>query len=205
MSPADPVFRSVGQALHVAFEREIYKGSTKGTMTFLEDWKEQRYGRTERGQNLGLTREEMEAQCALIRASVDDHLKQIERYAIYARFGHQVRRFDGVRGLCDQYASICMTANQQAVFQLIWTIYAPKPHHRQRNGVRSRGAGALERAEAEEWSLRMIERDFCANRKTLSRDQKVLRKVCGDVELLAQMRLEDLFIRTGLIPDPNDA
>jgi hypothetical protein len=202
MSPADPVFRSVGQALYVAFVMEIYKGSTKGTMTFLEDWKEQRYGRTERGHNLGLTREEMEAQCALIRAAVDDHLKQIERYAIYARFGHQVRRANGVRGLCDQYASICMTANQQAVFALIWAIYAPKHAGKPRNG---RSRGALERAEAEEWSLRMIERDFSANRRTLTRDQKVLRKVCGDVELLAQMRLEELFVRTGLIPDPNDA
>lgn len=201
------VFRSVDHALRVAFRQELERGAVKGTMEFLEDMAEQRYGRSLRStSDTGLSREEMRAQCVLVRAAVDDHLqKAVERYAIYARFGHLTRRIEGLNGLCDHWYSICSTANRMAIFALLDAAYSPKKRGGPKAQRRFSGAGALERQHMEELSLRAIERKYSASRSSLHRDQKVLKKVCGDVEMLAQMHLEELFVRTGLIPNPNDA
>lgn len=202
MTDDTTVFRNVGQALHRAYLMAVTEGMPAPQMNWLEDFKEQRYGRSAKGWSTGLSREEIRQQCVNVRDTVDRKLTETERYSVWARFAYQTLRADGVRGLRDHFASFCSTANPSAVLALLWASYDPQKAGRRKERSR-RPAGALGRVEEETWSTRLIERDFGCSRATLRRDQKVLRKLCGDLEATALGKLETIFIESGLIPDEN--
>jgi hypothetical protein len=208
---SDPLFSTVGEALVTAFGMEFTSMSVRGsTQSLIEDLMEQRYGkaadaapRDPRVNRGDLKPIELRAQSAMIRAQVEGHLKGVERAAIHARFGHQTTRGNGVHELAQHYGSLCTTGNQSAIKALLWGIYAPGVRQRPDEGAR---AFNLRRSKREsEWSLRAIEKSYGCSKSTLHRDQQLLRKVCGGTETVAQNKMEDVFIRAGLILDPNDA
>jgi hypothetical protein len=53
-----------------------------------------------------------------------------------------------------------------------------------------------------EWSVRGIEAAYGVGKSVLSRDQVMLRKLLHGVEIQAQAKLEELFVKTRLIVDP---
>lgn len=210
MTNNDPMFKTVGQALFLAFVMEVTPPSVKGsTQLLIEDLMKQRYGeapvpRGERGVNLiGITPLELRGQCSMIRASVSDHLAGQERDAIWARFGHQMTRANGVRNLGDHYASLCNTQHREAIQALLWAIYVPgtRMHHNET----PRSYNERRKKRTSDWSLRAIEKEYCIGKNVLHRDQQMLRKICHGVEMLAQGKLEELFINTGLVGEAGDA
>lgn len=216
----EPVFKTVGQALFHGFIMEITPPSTPSpTDLAIKDLMEKRYGLPavpigERSVNLGgMSPNEFRAQCAMIRAAVQDHLGGHERDTIWARFGHQTRRHEGktipgwrpigVRNLRDHYASLCNTRSQDAILALIWAIYVPGV--RQFPGESARAFNLRREKRVSEWSLRSIEKSYGVGKDVLHRDQQMLRKLLNGVEMLAQTKLEALFIETNLIDDPKFA
>jgi hypothetical protein len=202
----EPVFRTIGQCLFLAYAMEVTPPSTRSpTETLIRDLMKQRYGEApvpvgERSINMGgMSPMELRAQCALIRAAVNDHTAGQERDTICARFGHQVTRANAVRGLRDQYRSLCNTQVDEAVLALIWAIYAPGV--RQFPGEGAQAFNMRRKKRADEWSTRGIEKNYSVGRSVLRRDQDMLRKLLHGVEMQAQAKLEELFIRTGLVGD----
>lgn len=207
----EPVFKTVGQALVTAFGMEYTQMSLRGsTQSLIEDLMEQRYGTAaeipiaERTVNRGnLTPLELRGQSAMIRAQVRDNLKGVELAAIHARFGHQTTRGNGVMGLAEHFGSLCTTSNRSAIQALLWGIYSPGI--RQFPGESATAFNLRRKKREAEWSLRSIEKSYGSSKSTLHRDQQLLRKVCMGTEVRAQGKLEEVFIRIGLVMDPNDA
>jgi hypothetical protein len=204
----DPVFKTVGQALYLAFVMEVTPASTPSpTETLIRDLMKQRYGeapvpQAERSINMGgMNPQELRAQCALIRASVNDHLRSHERDAICARFGHQTTRSNAVRGLRDHYGMLCNSQHQEAILGLIWAIYVPGI--RQFPGESPRAFNLRRKKRENEWSVRGLEKTYGVSKSVLHRDQQMLRKLLHGVEMQAQTHMEELFTRTRLIADPD--
>jgi hypothetical protein len=194
-SAAEPVFRSVGQALHVSFLMEQLPPTQKGsTQIFIEDLLRRHFRldelpRHERSINAsGLTPLEMRAQCAIVRAAVTHHLPTPERDAIHARFGYQLVKAGGVRGLAEYCGPLCATANADALLALCWALYAP------RNTPRDHKDG-----RAGDWSLRALEKEYGVSKSTLGRDQRMVRITGDALEKRGQERLGELFERTNLV------
>lgn len=203
----EPVFKTVGQALYLGYVMEVTPPSTPSpTETLIRDLMKQRYGeapipQSERSLNMGgMTPLELRAQCALIRQAVADHLAGQERDTIHARFGHQATRGTGVCGLRDHYGSLCNTQHDEAILALIWAIYVP--------GIRQfpmespRAFNARRKKRENEWSVRGIEKKYGFAKSVLHRDQQMLRKLLYGVEMQAQSKIEDIFVRAGLVCPP---
>lgn len=203
----EPVFKTVGQCLYLAYVMEVTPPSTPSpTETLIRDLMKQRYGeapvpQSERSINMGgMNPLELRAQCAMIRASVNDHLAGQERDAICARFGHQMTRAVAVRNLRDHYGSLCNTQHQEAILGLVWAIYVPGV--RQFPGESPRAFNLRRTKRANEWSVRGLEKTYGVSKSVLHRDQQMLRTLLHGVEMLGQGKLEELFARTGLIENP---
>ena len=204
----EPMFKSVGHALSVAFAMETTKPSVESTTeAVIKDLRERRYGidpieHAETSVNAsGLRPNEFRAQCALIIGCVDATLPTHERDAIYARFGHQMRRAFGVRNLRDHYCSLCNTQSVGAVHALIMGIYVR--HVTQEPGESPQAFNKRRKRRELEWSLRSIEREYGVGKNVLNRDQKMLRGIFYGLEVQAQEKLEVVFLHDGLIVDPN--
>jgi hypothetical protein len=200
----DPIFKTVGQALYIVYAMEVTAVSNKGaTQVAIENMMEDRYGEIkderERQINMGtMTAFELRGQCAVVRRWVEDLLPGPERNVVYARYGQRSindrgqivldRRAMGCRGLAQQLFSICQTQNEEAAYALIFGLFAS-------------GAG---RRRAE-FSLRRIERELGPSKSALHRDQGLLKMQCNTLEVRATTRLEEHFMRKGVIPDPAHA
>lgn len=199
----DPIFKTVGQALYIVYAMEATPVSNKGaTQVAIENMMEDRYGEIqderERQINMGtMTAFELRGQCAVVRRWVDELLPNDERNVTYARYGQRVirngqvlfdRRAIGCRALAQQFVAMCQTQSEDAAYALIFGIFAS-------------GAG---RRRAE-FSLRRIERELGSSKSSLHRDQGLLKMQCQVLETRAATRLEDHFMRKGLIPDPAHA
>jgi len=205
---AEPMFKSVGHALAVAFAMETTKPSVESTTeAVIKDLRERRYGAdpmpdAETSVNAsGLRPNEFRAQCGLIVACVDASLPAHERDAIYARFGHQLRRAFGIRNLRDHYGSLCNTQSLGAIHALITGIYVR--HVTQEPGESPQAFNKRRKRRELEWSLRSIEKEYGVGKNVLHRDQKMLKGIFYGLEVQAQEKLEVVFVHDGLILDPN--
>lgn len=204
----EPIFKSIGEALSLAFSMEIRSVSLKSpTDEAIKDLMKQRYGEppvpiSERRINTdGMTELEMRGQCALIRVAVDQIVTQDERFAIHARFGKQLRRSSGVQGLFDLFSSVCVTHHPDAIRSLLWGIYQPGITQAPTESAR---AFNIRRSKREaDFSTRSIEKAYGCSRATLRRDQTMLREKCNQLETSGQNRLEAIFIEGGIVADPN--
>jgi len=190
----DPVFVTVGQALHVAFLMEVLPPTQKGpTQIFIEDMMRRRFNldqlsATERRLNTsGLSPLELRGQCAIIRACVQDHLPAPERAAVWSRYGHHRTKVEGVRGLVAYLGSMCPMQHREAQLALTWAIYTPRAVTPDRHG-RSR-----------DWSLRDISKRYDVPRSTLGETRQLIKQHGQRLESVGEDRLGELFDRTGLV------
>lgn len=203
----EPMFRTVGQALSIAFSVAETPPAVRGTTDrALRDLKEDRYGlpsdaRSETSINKdGLNEREFRAQCVLIVDTVDTKLSGHERGTVIARFTRNaVRRAHAVRALRDAYGSLCNTQHAEAILALIWSIYTPgvQPHPNESPAA----FNARRKRRAKEWSVRSIEQEYGVAKSVLHRDVVMLREMLIKIELQAQERLERIFVRDGLLAE----
>lgn len=199
----EPVFRSVHHALHIAFLMEALPPTQKGsTQIFIEDLLRQNFlldevPEEERSFRVkGLSPIEIRGQCALVRAAVQDHLTNPERHVVWARFGQQITRTkaQGVAGLAEYLAPLCDQQSAEVVKALCWALFTPRTTMRDRTTGRTK-----------EWSLRDIGRQYGVARSTLGETQKRIRHHSEALEKHALARLHELFLRTSLVPDEDEA
>ena len=203
--PAETMFKSIGEALSIAFSVTETDPPVKGsTASALESLKEERYGlppllESERRVNrAGLKDNEFRAQCTLIIRLVETRLREHEHCVVVARFSRRpVRKAHAVRSLRDQYRSLCTTQNGDAILALIWGIYVPRemafPNETPQD------FNARRKRREKEWSVRSIEKEYGGSKSTLHRDQSMLRQVLAGVEQQAQDRLEGWFVANGIV------
>jgi hypothetical protein len=186
------VFSSTGQALHVSFLMEVLPMSQKGGTQLVIESLKRRYARADdHGPGSlnadGLSPIELRGQCAMVRGSVDHHLTEPERAAVWARHGHQVRKATGVVGLSAYLAPLVAMRHGDALRALTWSVFAPLTTGRDRRG------------RAADWTLRKIERAYGVPKSTLHDARLTLRHHAHYLERAAEARLQELFERTGLI------
>ena len=201
----EPMFRSVGQALSVAFAVADTDPAVKGTMeSALRDLAEKRYGaapilNSERTINRqGLKETEFRTQCVVIVEMVHARLAGRERDTIIARFSKiAVKRAAAVRSLCNTYASLCNTTNPEALLALCWSIYVPgvMPLPNETPSA----FNARRKRRKDEWSARTLETEYGVGRNVLNRDKRTLRELFDGIELQAQGRLEIVLVKAGLV------
>ena len=182
------VFRSVGQALHVSFLLEVLPVTQRVSTQVLIDGLRKRCGvwddsqRSERSVDFGgLTPLEVRGQCAMVRAAVVDHLTEPERHAVMARFGHQGTKASGVRGIADYVEPMAHLQHAGALLAVTWSLFQPA------------------KRAADRWSLRAIEAETGVSKSALSRAQIAIRQTAQALERRADVRLAELFERTGLV------
>jgi hypothetical protein len=186
------VFRSTGQALHVSFLMEVLPSTQKGsTQLIIESLKRANFViDSTRGtiNSWGLSPMELRGQCAMVRGSVDHHLAEPERAAVWARFGYGGRKDCGVDYLAEYLAAVLPNVtNSSAVRMLTASCFAKMPNGRPR------------RHGPEHWGLRRIGREFGFATATLHDARMALREHTVTLERKAETRLQTLFERTGLI------
>ncbi len=184
MTNHDPVFTSVGQALHVAFLMEILPVTQKVSTQVLIDSIKQQLGKVEARVsstiNLGgMSPLEFRGQCAMVRSASQNHLTQPEFDAIRLRFGWQRTQAAGVQGIHDYLEPLVQLQGDLALKALLWSLY----HRGERKGL----------------SVRDIERETGVPKSTLSEKAGLIRRSVQGLEERAQARLGDLFERTGLV------
>lgn len=205
----ETMFRSVGQALSIAFSVAESPASVKGTTDrALKDLSERRYGaapRIDADRTLnrdGLKDNEFRAQCVLVIRMVDDRLAGHARDTIIARYSKTVvKRAYAVRNLRDHFASLCNTQHRDAILALCWAIYAPSVTAFPNESVQDFNVRRKRREL--EWSTRSIEKEYGVGRSVLRRDQGMLRELFREIETRALETLEMAFIAAGLLPMPD--
>lgn len=209
MTASDAMFRSVGEALSIAFSVTETDPPVKGsTASALESLKQERYGlppvlASDRAVNrVGLKDNEFRAQCTLIVGMVETRLRDHERCVIVARFSKRpVRKAHAVRSLRDHYRGLCATQNQDALLAIVWAIYVPREMAYPSETPQEFNARRKRREK--DWSARTIEKNYGVGRNVLNRDKATLVDVLKGIEVKAQDFLERLFIARGIV-QPRD-
>lgn len=193
MNESTAVFRSTGQALHLSFLMEVMPSTQKGsTQLAIEALKRKHFIIEGDGlhtiNSSGLSPMELRGQCAMVRASVDHHLPANERSAVWARYGHQMRKAHGVVGLSTYLAPVVAMDNAEALKAVVWSCFVPMSTGRdKRSGRRN------------DWSLRKLEREYGVPKSTLHEARLAVRNHSQQIERQAEARLQELFERTGLV------
>lgn len=186
-----PIFRSVEQALHVSFLMETLPATQKSQMQVMIDWMlEDRGIVQEREQGTinfgGLTALEIRGQCALVRGAVVHHLPKPEADAVHARFGHQVCKAGGVRGMRDYCAPMLSTQGDMATLTMAWGVFGTQ---RQRDDL----------------SVRKIAAEYGLSKSTVANDMGIIRRMGRMLLDRAVERLSSIFERSGLVGGGEEA
>jgi len=131
----------------------------------------------------GMSPLEFRGQCAMVTAAAQHHLMAPEFAAVRSRFGHQLTKAQGVMALAEYLQPQSGIEHNWALRALVWSHY-------HRGSQRS----------ADRWSLRKIEGETGVPVHTLRKAADVVRDAGTSLERRAEVRLEELFSRTGLIP-----
>lgn len=193
------VFRSVGQALHVAFLMEVLPVTQRVSTQVLIDGLRKRCGvwdedrPSERSVDFsGLSPLEVRGQCSYVRAAVFHHLTAPECDAIKARFGHYDKKtgvrtkLDGAEGIARYAFPLSKLQDPEACLAVTWSLFQPAKRAHDR------------------WSLRAIEAETGVSKSALSRAQIAIRQTAQALERRADVRLAELFERTGLVAAEHD-
>lgn len=190
----DPVFTSVGQALHVSWLMEILPVTQKVSTQVLIDSIKQQLGKVEARVSStinmgGISPLEFRGQCALVRGACENHLPAPELAAIRCRFGHNEgpihTQATGMVTLA-MYLRPRVQVDPSALLSLVGNQYI-------RTGQRDR------QARVHRPSLREIHEETGISTQTLRTALEQVRIVGGSLEKLAHDRLQEIFERTGLI------
>ena len=183
-----PIFNSVQQCLHFSFLMEILPATQKSQMQamierMLEDMGIAPERRAESTINFGgLTSLEIRGQCAMVRGAVAHHLPKPEADAVYARYGHQVCKAGGVRGIRDYSQPMLSTHNDLATLTMAWSVFGSA---RQRK----------------DFSVRKIADEFGLGKSTVTNDVGKIRQTARFLENRAVERLLPIFEQGGLVGD----
>lgn len=195
-----PVFRNVGQALHVSFLMEelpvTQKTSTQALIRILREAAgkpEQRQGNAAGTLNFaGLSPLEVRGQCAMVRAAAHDHLTRPEFDAVRARYGRHLpsarvfTRRDGIRGIAD-YASVLAGLDHDEAMLACTTWFYVKPAR-----------------IADRFELQDVAREYGLHINQCKAAIKAIRKVTDMLEKRADARLHTHFVATGLVEDESN-
>lgn len=181
----DPVFQSVEQALHFSFLMDVLPATTKSTMQVMIQRRAEEMGLAPKGERgsinfSGLTALEVRGQCAMVRGAVAHHLPAPEQAAVHARYGHQVAKAEGVRGMRDYCLPRLRVRGDGPTLAVCWKVY-----------------GSL--LQRESLSLRRMEEEFGTPKTTISRDVAEVARAGRALEGMAVDRLRPLFEADGLV------
>lgn len=125
-----PIFRSTGQALDVAYLILTQPPTSKSpTQAVIDDLLEMAGVRKEREHTTatvnfgGLSPLEVRAQCSMITAAVRDHLAVAERRAVEARYAYDERKAEGIRFLRDWCAPHWTIESPTARMAIMWHVH----------------------------------------------------------------------------------
>jgi hypothetical protein len=182
-----PVFRDVGQALHVSYLMQVLpptqRVSTQVLIDALLEHSGKAAARAASTINVGgMSPLEFRGQCAMVVAAARDHLPPPEHAAVRARFGHQLTRAEGVRALCDYVQPMLRFSHEWALIGVCWAIY-------------HKGSARA----ADRWSMAAIERETGVSFVRLRGAREKLVATGDALQKRAEERLAELFLRTGLI------
>lgn len=124
----DAIFTSVEQALFVAYLMESLPVTQKSQMQVLIERAMEEAGiaqKRERGtiNFSGLTPLEIRGQCAMIRGAVEHGLPHPERDAVLAKYGFQLVKAAGVRGIRN-YTMALLTVNaEETALAMAWGVF----------------------------------------------------------------------------------
>ncbi|WP_369952183.1 DeoR family transcriptional regulator [Ralstonia syzygii] len=182
-----PIFRSVEQALHVSFLMETLPVTQKSQMQVMIDRMMEDMGivqEREKGTiNFGgLTALEIRGQCAMVRGAVIHRLPKPEADAVHARFGYQVCKAGGVRGVRDYSQPSLSTQGDMATLTMAWGVFGTQ---RQRDDL----------------SVRKIAAEYGLSPATVGRDMQIIRNTGRLLLNRGVERLAPMFEAQNLVGD----
>lgn len=204
----EPIFRDVGQALHVAylimsveaqqdspFRKALIRVMSDVTLSEAQnDWLIQLRGESSSTVNFGgLSSNDVRAQCALITLAVRSKLPNTEMWALQAKFGHMetegakekmrialsMERIVAIQALSRWLVPLFSGINVYAMDCLIAKVYA----NHQKTTI----------------SFRDLAAAFGSNHMTYSRAFPKIKAHLQVLENMGMMRLEPYFIEQGII------
>lgn len=124
----NPIFTSVEQALFVAFLMESLPATQKSQMQALIERAMEEAGvikARERGtvNFAGLSPLEIRGQCAMIRGAVTHHLPDPERDSVLAKYGFQLTKAAGVRGMRNYALALLAINGPDATLAMAWGVF----------------------------------------------------------------------------------
>lgn len=183
----EPVFRSVGQALYIAYVMEILPPTQKvSTQILIESLREQS-GNTEQRMastlNLGgITPLEFRGQCSMVRAAAE-RLPEPESAAVRCRYAwRRDTQAAGVMSLSNYLAAHTRIEHEWALRAVVWRIF-----HR-----------GNQRA-ADRYSNRDISRETGVSKDLLDRAVGIVRNAAEILQARAEDRLHQRFAENGLV------
>lgn len=181
-----PIFRSVYQALHVAFLMEILPVRERGHLDRMTEMLMRDAGiMPAREPHIGtinfagLSAIEVRGQCAMIRAAVRDRLPIHLACAVWARWGHQTTKSAGVRGLIEYCGPLLSVGDSAARLAMGWAIFGTE--------IQRRGITGAEIAR--EWAL---------NGRAVQRDIVTIKRAARAAQEAATDALDGIFRRDGV-------
>lgn len=188
---SDAVFRTVGQALHVAYtilsQPPMGRGNTQAVIEqLMRDAGVLREVERDGTVNLrGLSGLEVRGQCAMIRGAVLHHCTGPEIHAIQGWYAHDASKAEGVRFLREWFAEQFTIQMPEAQMLVTWR------------------ANVTEDSKAAKFcSVRDIEGQYHIPRSTAQRNVAAISKRCRALRSQGERRLEPMFIAHGLVGDP---
>lgn len=130
-----PIFRSINQALHVAYLMAILPPTQKSpTQLVITDLMEMAGVRKEVEREgtinfAGLSPLEVRGQCAMVIAAVRHQLRPAERFAIEAWYAHDHNKAEAVRFLCDWCEPHWTIESPAARMLITWHVNLPDEVH----------------------------------------------------------------------------
>lgn len=182
------VFRSVNQALHVAFLMEVLPPTAKSNTQAIIEQLMRDAGvlrEVERDGSLnfaGLSPLEVRGQCAMVRGAVMHHCTEPERMAILAWYSHRAEKATAVRWLCDWCGPHWTVESQPARMLMTWRVNVTD-----------------DSKAAKHCSLRDIEGEHGIPKTTVHRNVAAVGKACRSLRERGANSLEALFAAHGLI------
>lgn len=186
------VFRSVHQALHVAFLMAVLPPTQKSnTQALIEQLmrdagvlREVEHDGTLNFQ--GLSPLEVRGQCAMVRGAVEHHCTEPERMAIWAWFAHDENKARAISYLCDWCTPYWTVESRPARMMMTWRANLTE------------GSAA-----ARQCSVRDVEGEFGIPKSTAHRNVLAVSKACRGLREQGINRLTALFESGGLCDSPS--
>lgn len=211
------IFRSVSQALFVAYAMDGQPVSSKGSTQIVIEALKRRYARFEDAKHdgslnfAGLSPLEVRAQCAMVRGAVDHHCDTMERAAIVAMYGQDDPLRVMIKARPHMTAQIIALAASFGWGGVPAAIVALRDGPGAHMTIDSRDARTSvvwhlhsSNRATEQTSERSISAAYNVPKTTLHRNIAAVGAMCTALRRRACQRLEPMFVRDGVVDAPDD-